>query len=30
MGGKWDLRRMKLYLISLYGHERVGEAFGKM
>ena len=25
LGGKWDLRGMKLYLMSKYGDERVNE-----
>lgn len=27
IGGKWDLRLLKLYLISRYGAERVNECF---
>jgi len=27
LGGKWDLRGMKLYLISKFGQEKVSEAF---
>ncbi len=30
LGGKWDLRGMKLYLISRYGQEKVSEAFALM
>jgi tubulin polyglutamylase TTLL9 len=26
-GGKWDVRGLKLYLISKYGHERVNQLF---
>jgi tubulin polyglutamylase TTLL9 len=29
-GGKWDLRLLKLYLISKYGHDRVIECFRKI
>jgi tubulin polyglutamylase TTLL9 len=28
VGGKWDLRSLKMYLMSRYGQEPVGEAFG--
>ena len=27
LGGKWDLRSLKLFLISKYGQEKVNEAF---
>lgn len=27
LGGKWDLRGMKLYLMSKYGNERVNECY---
>jgi tubulin polyglutamylase TTLL9 len=27
IGGKWDLRLLKMYLISRYGSERVNECF---
>lgn len=27
LGGKWDLRAMKLYLMSKFGCERVNECF---
>lgn len=27
IGGKWDLRSMKLYLMSRYGQDKVSEAF---
>lgn len=27
LGGKWDLRSLKLFLISKYGSEKVNEAF---
>ena len=27
LGGKWDLRSMKLYLMSRYGQEKVSESF---
>lgn len=30
LGGKWDLRSLKLFLISKYGHEKVNEAFTQM
>ena len=26
IGGKWDLRSLKLYLMSKYGHEKTSEA----
>jgi tubulin polyglutamylase TTLL9 len=26
-GGKWDLRGMKLYLMSRYGQEKVNECY---
>jgi tubulin polyglutamylase TTLL9 len=29
-GGKWDLRQLKLYLISKYGQEKVLECFSKI
>ena len=29
-GGKWDLRNLKLYLISKFGEERVNESFSKI
>jgi tubulin polyglutamylase TTLL9 len=30
LGGKWDLRSMKMFLISKYGSERVSDSFGKI
>ena len=27
MGGKWDLRKLKLYLMSRYGQKRVSKCF---
>lgn len=27
IGGKWDIRSMKLYLMSRYGQEKVSESF---
>jgi len=27
LGGKWDLRGMKLYLMSRYGPEKVNECY---
>lgn len=27
LGGKWELRSLKLFLMSKFGHERVNEAF---
>ena len=27
LGGKWDLRGMKLYLMSKYGNERVNDCY---
>ena len=30
LGGKWDLRSMKMFMISKFGNERVADAFGKL
>ncbi|CDW73250.1 tubulin-tyrosine ligase family [Stylonychia lemnae] len=30
LGGKWDLRSMKLYLMSKYGQEKVSDAFSQI
>ena len=30
LGGKWDLRSMKMFLISKYGSERVADSFAKI
>ena len=30
LGGKWDLRSMKMFMISKFGNERVSDAFGKV
>jgi len=30
LGGKWDLRGMKLYLISRFGIEKVDQCFMKI
>jgi tubulin polyglutamylase TTLL9 len=30
IGGKWDLRMLKLYLISRYGYEAVSQCFYKI
>jgi tubulin polyglutamylase TTLL9 len=27
LGGKWDLRSMKMFMISNFGNERVSKAF---
>ena len=27
LGGKWDLRGMKLYFMSKFGHERVNDSY---
>lgn len=29
-GGKWDLRHLKLYMLSRYGEEKVNECFRKI
>ena len=30
LGGKWDLRSMKMFLISKYGNERVADSFTRI